>query len=58
MSITSHASWILIHQILIRSFGQAYVVSVFPVHLLAPQHSSFQLCQLEQQNTKMSKAAF
>lgn len=39
-----------IYPILIWSFGQAYMVSVFPVYLLAPWHISLQLCQLEEKN--------
>lgn len=38
MFISSHSTWILIYPILIRCLGQAYMVSVLPVHLLAPRH--------------------
>lgn len=54
MFIPSHSTWILIYLIPIKSFGQAYMVSVFPVYLLVPWHISFQLCQMEEQNREKS----
>lgn len=40
MFIPSHSTWILTYLIPIKSSGQAYMVSVFPVYLLAPWHIS------------------
>lgn len=52
MFISSRPTWILIYLILMRSFGQAYMVSVLPVYLLAP--STF-LCSSAGCNSKTKK---